>query len=37
MQPVERDSLRLVVQKLIEDGAKADLWFRHDRLVASQD
>jgi golgin subfamily B member 1 len=25
MQPVERDSLRLVVQKFIEDGAKADL------------
>ena len=25
MQPVEKDSLRLVVQKFIEDGAKADL------------
>jgi tetratricopeptide (TPR) repeat protein len=25
MQPVERESLRLVVQKFIEDGAKADL------------
>lgn len=25
MQPVERDSLRLIVQKFIEDGAKADL------------
>ncbi|MBX3229294.1 MAG: tetratricopeptide repeat protein [Labilithrix sp.] len=25
MQPVERDSLRLVVHKFIEDGAKADL------------
>ena len=25
MQPIQRDSLRLVVQKFVEDGAKADL------------
>ena len=25
MQPIQRDSLRIVVQKFIEDGAKADL------------
>ena len=25
MQPIQRDGLRLVVQKFIEDGAKADL------------
>lgn len=38
MQPVERDSLRLVVQKFIEDGAKADLkrWMQSVDVTAAR-
>lgn len=38
MQPVERDSLRLVVQKFIEDGAKADLkrWMQAVDITAAR-
>ena len=38
MQPVERDSLRLVVQKFIEDGAKADLkrWIQAVDITAAR-
>jgi tetratricopeptide (TPR) repeat protein len=38
MQPVQRESLRLVVQKWIEDGAKADLkrWMQAIEITASR-
>jgi tetratricopeptide (TPR) repeat protein len=38
MQPVQRDSLRLVVQKWIEDGAKADLkrWMQAIEITAGR-
>jgi tetratricopeptide (TPR) repeat protein len=38
MQPIQRDSLRLVVQKFIEDGAKADLkrWMQAIEVTASR-
>ena len=38
MQPVQRESLRIVVQKWIEDGAKADLkrWMQAIEITASR-
>ncbi len=38
MQPVQRESLKLVVQKWIEDGAKADLkrWMQAIEITASR-
>ncbi len=38
MQPIQRDSLRIVVQKFIEDGAKADLkrWMQAVELSAAR-
>ena len=38
IQPVERDSLRLVVQKFIEEGAKADLrrWMQATDITAAR-
>jgi hypothetical protein len=38
MQPVHRESLKLVVQKWIEDGAKADLkrWIQAIEITASR-
>ena len=36
MQPIQRDGLRLVVQKFVEDGAKADLkrWMQSIEVTA---
>jgi len=38
MQPVERDSLRIIVQKFVEDGAKADLkrWLQTVELTGAR-
>jgi len=38
MQPIQRDSLRLVVQKFVEDGAKADLkrWMQAIEITAAR-
>jgi tetratricopeptide (TPR) repeat protein len=38
IQPVERDSLRLVVQRFVEDGAKADLkrWMQATDITAAR-
>jgi tetratricopeptide (TPR) repeat protein len=38
IQPVERDSLRLVVQKFVEEGAKADLkrWMQATEITAAR-
>jgi hypothetical protein len=38
MQPIQRDSLRLVVQKFVEDGAKADLkrWMQAIDITAAR-
>jgi tetratricopeptide (TPR) repeat protein len=38
MQPIQRDSLRLVVQRFIEDGAKADLkkWMQTVEVTATR-
>jgi hypothetical protein len=38
MQPIQRDSLRLVVTKFIEDGAKADLkkWMQSVEVTATR-
>jgi hypothetical protein len=38
MQPVERDSLRLVVNRFVEDGARADLkrWMQATEITAAR-
>jgi hypothetical protein len=38
MQPIQRDSLRIVVQKFVEDGAKADLkrWMQAIEITAAR-